>query len=311
VGKGTKKRPEAHWHGHSKYNALFTRVLTKIRSANLTPIIEIISGFNNEDDAFRLERTLIATFGRRNVGTGTLCNLTDGGEGASGTVISSQTRAKQSAAAKGLPKSTKTRAKMSAYWNTPEGAAVRQEALKKTWEKRRARGTHNGKSVVCLNDGQEFPTIAAAAEHYGIGYSKISAICNKDKKQRMVSTNGLVFRFINDFEGRRDEWQKVIADAAIRSAANRFKGQIAVVCLNDGRQFESAAAAARYYRLSRPKVAGACYNKDIRSVKGLVFRHADDITGLQDDYQSIIAAAKIRSRAGLALGRKPRKKMDI
>ena len=37
--------------------------------------------------AFELEIKLIAKYGRRDLKTGTLCNLTDGGEGAAGSLI--------------------------------------------------------------------------------------------------------------------------------------------------------------------------------------------------------------------------------
>lgn len=50
------------------------------------------------------ESFLIAEIGRRDLGLGTLVNLTDGGEGASNAVVSEETRKKQSLAGKGKPK---------------------------------------------------------------------------------------------------------------------------------------------------------------------------------------------------------------
>jgi hypothetical protein len=43
--------------------------------------IEIVEFFDNEKDAFNKEKELIKKYGRRDLGTGTLVNLTDGGEG--------------------------------------------------------------------------------------------------------------------------------------------------------------------------------------------------------------------------------------
>lgn len=55
----------------------------------------------SEQEAFDLEKSLIVGCGRKNNGTGILRNLTDGGEGASGTILSEETRRKISAALMG------------------------------------------------------------------------------------------------------------------------------------------------------------------------------------------------------------------
>jgi len=111
VGKGLvkKNRADSHWNGHNKHNRLLVSVLKKIRSDGLEPIIEIIAGFDDEENAYRLEKKLITLFGRRDLRTGTLCNLTDGGEGTIGTIRvtpkspSPEARAKMSAAHMGQP----------------------------------------------------------------------------------------------------------------------------------------------------------------------------------------------------------------
>ncbi len=48
----------------------------------------------NEPDAFALEIEMIALHGRKDIGTGILRNLTNGGEGPSGRMISEETRTK-------------------------------------------------------------------------------------------------------------------------------------------------------------------------------------------------------------------------
>ena len=59
----------------------------------------------SEADAFKHEQYMIAVLGRKDLGTGILRNLTDGGEGASGRiyVTSEETKRKQSEAHKGKP----------------------------------------------------------------------------------------------------------------------------------------------------------------------------------------------------------------
>jgi hypothetical protein len=46
----------------------------------------------SEEYAFAMERAIISVLGRRNIGTGSLVNLTEGGEGASGVVHSEETK---------------------------------------------------------------------------------------------------------------------------------------------------------------------------------------------------------------------------
>jgi hypothetical protein len=71
IGKGTGKR-----------------AYKKHRKSNITPKdksnIVIIKDLLSESDAFELEKQLIQQYGRKDIGTGILSNLTDGGEGSYG-----------------------------------------------------------------------------------------------------------------------------------------------------------------------------------------------------------------------------------
>lgn len=102
VGKGKleTRRASVHWKKDNPNNPLLNAVLTKIRANGLRPIVEYVAFFDDEDEAFRLERNLIKRYGRRDLKTGTLCNFTDGGQGATGAVRSSETRNKLSITAK-------------------------------------------------------------------------------------------------------------------------------------------------------------------------------------------------------------------
>ena len=59
-----------------------------------------------EEEAFKHEKYMISVFGRKDLGTGILHNKTDGGDGASGRVLSEETKKKISASNKGKIRSS-------------------------------------------------------------------------------------------------------------------------------------------------------------------------------------------------------------
>lgn len=92
VGKGSNGRLKSksgrnkHWHAIVRKHGFET---------------EIVQNQLHEDAAMELEKSLIAQYGRVNSQTGVLCNMSDGGEGPCGAILSEDTRAKISQAHKG------------------------------------------------------------------------------------------------------------------------------------------------------------------------------------------------------------------
>lgn len=100
VGKGKGKRAHVQ---HTTVHIPQSKVNIVILASNL-----------EEDEAFCMEKQLIAFYGRIDNKTGCLRNLTDGGEGLAGRIYTTETRAKIGKAHKGKHVSDETCAKISA-----------------------------------------------------------------------------------------------------------------------------------------------------------------------------------------------------
>lgn len=91
VGKGSGSREIYHLNEARKINSkdknlLKINTIRKILKTGLEPTIQIIDSNLPENVAFDLEKFLIQEIGRVDLNTGPLTNLTDGGEGVSGSI---------------------------------------------------------------------------------------------------------------------------------------------------------------------------------------------------------------------------------
>ena len=91
VGKGRGIR-DTKIHGRNEH---FTRIVNKLKSLGLKPIVTRVAEGLREQEAFDLEIKLIASYGRVKDG-GTLCNMTIGGDGAAGVVHTDASKARRS-----------------------------------------------------------------------------------------------------------------------------------------------------------------------------------------------------------------------
>jgi hypothetical protein len=85
VGKGTGNRDISHWSKGS-HNKPFQDFISHLKLRGYVALCTHELETEDEAEAFAKEVELIALYGRRNLKTGTLFNLTDGGEGGSGVI---------------------------------------------------------------------------------------------------------------------------------------------------------------------------------------------------------------------------------
>ena len=103
VGKGHGDRAFSHLKNARKWNAtdrntLRLHAIREILDRGAIPSIKFVETNLTESEAIDLERELIKQYGRLNNNTGTLTNLTDGGEGTTGHRHTAKTKLKISKA---------------------------------------------------------------------------------------------------------------------------------------------------------------------------------------------------------------------
>lgn len=109
VGKGREDRWKFHLAEAQKKttkdkNKLKINTIKKIVKQGKEPIVKFVDINISEEQAFELECFLINEIGRVDLGTGTLTNLTNGGEGTSGHKHTEESKQKIGESVKGVPK---------------------------------------------------------------------------------------------------------------------------------------------------------------------------------------------------------------
>jgi hypothetical protein len=178
VGKGTGTRDLSHW-SRGSHNKPFQDFISHLKQRGLVAPCERVFETPIETAAFAKEIELIALYGRRNTKTGTLFNLTDGGEGVAGMrkteaqkAVDSQFsrehwadpvyRAKIVAAQQAVQGTPEARANKSVAsaeaWAKPETRQKRQEGIKQ------ARGTDVSKAKTSAQAKAQWSDPAYAAK---------------------------------------------------------------------------------------------------------------------------------------------------
>lgn len=131
VGKGTGARMWDHWRKRVHKNKAFGNFLALLRRDGLEPIVEVVADELDEASAFVEEMRLIALYGRRDLKTGYLFNLTDGGEGFANVVRTEEWSANISAALSTPERRSRNAEAATKRWLDPEYRAKTTEAIRK------------------------------------------------------------------------------------------------------------------------------------------------------------------------------------
>lgn len=152
VGKGVNDR--MYHHVNKKcHNPILERKLTNIKELGLEPIIEKIQDDISDEEALKLERELIVKYGRIDLKTGTLCNLTEGGEGTFGKIISDETKKLWSKQRKGKKQ---TEAQYAANCNR----IVSEETKEKQRQANKGHSRHTPKQIDAIKKHNQERTIS-------------------------------------------------------------------------------------------------------------------------------------------------------
>lgn len=106
-----------------------------------------------EEEAFKHEIYMISVFGRKDLGTGILRNKTNGGEGASGCLVSEEKKKKLSKANVGRKLSEETKRKMS---EAQKGKIVSEETKKKMSEVKKSQTEETRNKISQANKGRKY-----------------------------------------------------------------------------------------------------------------------------------------------------------
>lgn len=131
IGMGTKKKRSYFKIHASEYNRAYSHIGRNVfwkRVVNKTlHKVDIMYESNDYDDIQNKEREFVKLYGRRDLGLGTLVNLTDGGEGQTNATVSETTRKKMSESGIKRFADMLKRRKTSVYIYNLEGEFIKKE----------------------------------------------------------------------------------------------------------------------------------------------------------------------------------------
>lgn len=241
VGVGTKPKRSS-----SKDTYIYSRAYNKSNRSNYWKKIIAKTDFEveilleSDDYEFIKQREIefIALYGRRDLGKGTLCNLTDGGDGTLGSVVSEEVKRHLSETRKGEKNANfGKRGKLCPLYGVPKS-----EQCKQKLSEINLRGKHpQAKVIVDIVTKQEFSCILYASEFVNINEKTLGTYLSNP------AVNKTNLRYKDERKSKKD-------------FSKMFERQHIVICLETGVFFYSVSEACETYNMS--------YNTLMAQLKG-------------------------------------------
>lgn len=144
--------------------------------------VEIVARDLSWELACELEQLMIQEYGRIDLGTGCLVNLTDGGEGTIGVKQSQETIAKRTAKLLGRKNTEETKRKMS---EVRKGIVFSPEHIENLRFSHLGQKGWNGKEVIDLQTGFAYDSLREGCRSVGVNYkAEFAKQKRKSKKVR-------------------------------------------------------------------------------------------------------------------------------
>lgn len=185
IGKGTRNSKNDSYR--RAFDVHRRKASWKSSSAKHGLIVEVVAEFFFESDALAFEADLIAMHGRRDLGTGTLINHTDGGAGCSGFKHKPDSIERIRAANQGRRLGSDSRRKISAALSGSRHPGYGRRQSTETSERKRAAmlgKNMNGRSVLDRSTGVVYESVLAASRATGIPARTLANYLHGERKNR-------------------------------------------------------------------------------------------------------------------------------
>lgn len=192
VGKGTSKSKSKNTYVRARaFHSANLHWKHTVEKHGLA--INVIMSCLTDEEAQKQEKRIILEIGRNDLGLGTLVNMTDGGDGMCGRVVSDETKANLSIMFKGRPLSEDWRNAVKAARKNGGNGSVNGK-LPDEWKRNIGLANSGSKNynfgkttkiarqVVCSTTGTIYPSVGKAAEDFNLNMKTLYNMLSGHRK---------------------------------------------------------------------------------------------------------------------------------